>query len=223
MKEKRVNIAIDGPSGVGKTVMANMIAKKFNYKFLSSGNFYRIIAYNALKNNIDLTNEALINEAWKFEDIKILDDDSILFKNEDITKKIREDKISRSASIIAKFPLIRQKINKFIQEYAKKFRGVIIDGRDATYRILPEADVKFFLYANPEVRAKRRVNQDKEMGIESNYEEVLKSIKIRDYEDMNRAVDPLKVSEGSVMIDTSNMTVQENFEAMYKIILKELE
>lgn len=222
MNEKRVNIAIDGPSGVGKTIMATMLAKKLNYKFLSSGSFYRIIALNALENNLDLKDENLINDAWNFDDIEILADDSLIFKGQDVTKKIREDIVAKSASQIAKFPLIRTKVNQFIQSYATKNKGIIVDGRDATYRILPNAEVKFFMSASPEIRAKRRMLQDAQMGIESKYEDVFESIKKRDYEDINRSIDPLKVSEGSIEIDTSNMSIEENFEVLYQEILKRI-
>ncbi|ACF07193.1 cytidylate kinase [Metamycoplasma arthritidis] len=222
MKEKRVNIAIDGPSGVGKTIMATMLAKKLNYKFLSSGSFYRIIAYNALVNNLNLKNEEEVNSAWAFDDIEILDDDSLIFKGIDVTKKIREDIVAKSASQIAKFPSVRIKVNQFIQIYAKKNKGIIVDGRDATYRILPDAEVKFFMSASPEIRAKRRMLQDEQMGIHSNYSDVYESIKKRDYEDTNRPIDPLKVSEGSIEVDTSNMSIEENFEVLYQEILKRI-
>ncbi|WP_369085990.1 (d)CMP kinase [Metamycoplasma spumans] len=219
---KRINIAIDGPSGVGKTVMSNMLAKKLGYKFLSSGSFYRVVAYNAIINNINLEDEKAVNEAWNIEDLHVTEDDRIIFKDEDVSTKIREDNVSRGASSIAKFASVREKVNHFIQTFGAKYKGIIVDGRDATYRILPQAEVKFFLWATPEIRALRRVRQDKEMGIISNYEEVLESMKIRDYNDMNRKIDPLKVSEGSIEIDTTDMSIEENFEVMYNEVLKRL-
>ncbi|AWX69172.1 (d)CMP kinase [[Mycoplasma] anseris] len=222
--KKRINIAIDGPSGVGKTVMATMLAKKLNYKFLSSGSFYRIIAFNALKQNIDLADEKAVNNAWNFEDIEIFEDGTLLFKNEDVTKLIREDKVSQGASIIAKYASIRHKVNQFIQSYSKIKKGIIVDGRDATYRILPNAEAKFFLWASPEERTHRRMKQNQELGIDSNetFEEMLNSIKQRDYNDMNRDIDPLKVSEGSIEIDTTGMSIEENFEAIYKYVKEKL-
>ncbi|AWX42847.1 cytidylate kinase [Metamycoplasma cloacale] len=224
MKHKRINIAIDGPSGVGKTVMATMLAQKLNYKFLSSGSFYRIIAYNALIQNINLDDEQAINDAWDFHDIDIHDDGSFIFKGKDVSKEIRADEVSQAASKIAKYGSIREKINKFIQSYGAAKKGIIVDGRDATYRILPQAEVKFFLWASSEERALRRIKQNNELGIPSgSYEEVLQSIKERDYNDMNRKIDPLKVSEGSIEIDTSGMSIEENFEALYKYVKEKLE
>ncbi|TPE57379.1 (d)CMP kinase [[Mycoplasma] falconis] len=220
--EKRINIAIDGPSGVGKTVMSTMLANKLGYKFLSSGSFYRVIAYNALKENISLSDEEAVNSAWNIEDLHIDEKDRLIFKGEDVTTLIRQDEVSQAASSIAKYSSVRLKVNEFIQSFANKNKGVIVDGRDATYRILPQAEAKFFLWAEPEVRANRRLKQDLQMGISSNYDEVLASIKKRDYNDMNRDIDPLKVSEGSLVIDTSNMSVQENFDVMYDEILKRL-
>ncbi|MCV3753385.1 (d)CMP kinase [Mycoplasma enhydrae] len=219
---KRINIAIDGPSGVGKTVMANMLADKLDYKFISSGVLYRAIAYNALVNNIDLSDEQAINEAWDINDLLITEKNDVILKNEDITVKIREDKISLAASAIAKFSSIRAKVNKYIQNLGDTKKGIIVDGRDATYRILPKAEVKFFLWASPEIRAQRRVRQNNLLGIQSNYEEILESIKKRDYDDMNRDVDPLKVSEGSIEIDTSDLSIEENFRVMYNEVIKRL-
>ncbi|WP_373435051.1 (d)CMP kinase [Metamycoplasma equirhinis] len=215
---KKINIAIDGPSGVGKTVMSNMLAKKLGYKFLSSGSFYRVIAFNAIKQNLDFKNEKQINESWEFDDLNITEDGKIIFKGNDISLSIRNDEVSQAASKIAKFASIRKKVNLFIQDFANKHKGIIVDGRDATYRILPNAEVKFFLWASAEIRAKRRVKQDAEMGIISNYNDVLESIKIRDYNDMNRDIDPLKVSKGSIEIDSSNMSVEENFKVMLDIV-----
>ena len=213
---KKINIAIDGPSGVGKSVMSEMIAKKLNYKYISSGSIYRVIAYNAFINNLDTENENLINDAWKFEDIIFVDNNDVFFKNQNVGKVIREDNISKLASKIAKFKSIREKVNLYIQTV------VIVDGRDATYRILPNADVKFFLWASPEVRAKRRIKQNIELNIPSNYDEILKSIIERDYADSHREIDPLKVSEGSIEIDTTNMSIEENFNALYKEIEKRI-
>ncbi|AZZ65485.1 (d)CMP kinase [Metamycoplasma phocicerebrale] len=222
MSNKKINIAIDGPSGVGKTIMANMLANKLGYKFISSGTLYRTIAYNALKNNINLANEEAINKAWNIKDLFITEDDKIILNNEDITLKIREDKVSQAASSIAKFSSIREKVNKFIQKLGEDKKGIIVDGRDATYRILPNAEVKFFLWASPEIRADRRVKQDLELGINSNYKDILQSIKERDYNDMHRDIDPLKVSEGSIEIDTSNLSIEENFKVMYDEVMKRL-
>ena len=219
---KKINIAIDGPSGVGKSVMSEMIAKKLNYKYISSGSIYRVIAYNAFINNLDTENENLINDAWKFEDIIFVDNYDVFFKNQNVGKVIREDNISKLASKIAKFKSIREKVNLYIQTVAHNEKGVIVDGRDATYRILPNADVKFFLWASPEVRAKRRIKQNIELNIPSNYDEILKSIIERDYADSHREIDPLKVSEGSIEIDTTNMSIEENFNALYKEIEKRI-
>lgn len=221
MKNK-INIAIDGQSGVGKTVMAKMLAKELNYKFISSGNLYRAIAYNSLIKNIDLNNEQEINNSWNFNDLFITEDEKIFLNNEDITLKIREDKVSLVASLIAKFQSVRIKVNEFIQNFGNKNKGIIVDGRDATYRILPDAEAKFFLWATPEIRAKRRQNQNLLLGIESNYDEILESIKLRDYNDINRDIDPLIVSEGSVKIDSTNMSVEENFQVMLKEVKKRL-
>ena len=114
LNEKRINIAIDGPSGVGKSVISKMLAKKLNYKFLSSGNFYRIVAYNIIQKNIDPNISKNIISSTDFSLIEILEDETILYNEKDITKEIREDEVSKIASIIAKYQPLREKINHFI-------------------------------------------------------------------------------------------------------------
>ncbi|ENY68701.1 Cytidylate kinase [Metamycoplasma auris 15026] len=222
MKKNKINIAIDGPSGVGKTIMAKMLAKELGYKFISSGNLYRAVAYNAIQKNIDLTNEKEINDAWNFEHLHISNDERVFLDDIDISLEIRKDEISQAASSIAKFNSIRLKINDYIQNIGNKDKGIIVEGRDATYRILPDAEVKFFLWAAPEIRAKRRHRQNIILGIESNLQEILESIKIRDYNDMNRKVDPLKYTEGSIRIDSTDMSIEENFRVMLNEVLKRL-
>ncbi|WP_427902890.1 (d)CMP kinase [Metamycoplasma alkalescens] len=222
MKQKRINIAIDGPSGVGKTIMAKMLAKELNYKFISSGNIYRAIAYNAIQKNIDLENESEINNGWNFENLYIDENEKIFLNNQDISFEIRKDDVSLAASAIAKFNSIRLKVNEYIQKFGKENKGIIVEGRDATYRILPDAEVKFFLWAEPEIRAKRRYQQNIIIGIESNFDDILQAIKIRDYNDINREVDPLKYCEGSIRIDSTNMSIEENFRVMLDEILKRL-
>ena len=144
-KEIRINIAIDGPSGVGKSYISKMLDKELNYKFISSGNLYRAIAYNALVNNLDLNDEKLISDSFESSDLNILNDDSIIFKNENITEKLRANEVSKAASTIAKYQQVREKINHFIQQYSEANKGVIVDGRDATSRILPNAEAKFYM------------------------------------------------------------------------------
>ncbi|RMA77456.1 cytidylate kinase [Metamycoplasma subdolum] len=219
--KKKINIAIDGPSGVGKTVMSTMLAKKYDLTFISSGNIYRLIAYNAIKKGIKITEENLekINNAWKFEDIVYKSDGKIFLKGKDVSSNIRENEISIASSKVSKYKPLREKVNKYIQEIAKNVGGIIVDGRDATYRILPEADFKFYLDARAEIRANRRINQDILAGRKPiEFNKILEDIKNRDYEDMNRKVDPLKVSEGSVYIDTSNLSVDENLQAIVDVI-----
>ncbi|PZW01434.1 (d)CMP kinase [Metamycoplasma auris] len=222
MKNNKINIAIDGPSGVGKTIMAKMLAKELGYRFISSGNLYRAVAYNAIQKNIDLTNENKINDAWNFEHLYISKDEKVYLDKKDISLEIRKDEISQAASAIAKFNSIRLKINDYIQNIGNKDKGIIVEGRDATYRILPDAEVKFFLWAEPEIRAKRRHRQNIILGIESNLDEILESIKVRDYNDMNRKVDPLKYTEGSIRIDSTYMSIEENFRVMLAEVLKRL-
>ncbi|MDD1358753.1 (d)CMP kinase [Metamycoplasma hyosynoviae] len=219
MKNKKINIAIDGPSGVGKTCMAKMLAEKLNYRFISSGIFYRIYAYVCVQKKLDHSNEEQVSKALDFDDIKIADNDDIFLACKNISKDIRDEKISTIASHIAKFNSIRVKINQYIQKFSAEHKGIIVDGRDATYRILPDAEAKFFMWASPEIRANRRWKQNLALGINSNYEKILEQIKDRDFNDINREIDPLIVSPGSIQVNTDNMSIEENFKVLYDKIL----
>ncbi|QJG66979.1 (d)CMP kinase [Mycoplasma phocoenae] len=215
--KKRINIAIDGPSGVGKSSVAQLLAKHFGYFFISSGSLYRLTALLALRNNIDTKNEEAVSKLWRFEDVKIDEKENWYFKEENVTKQLRLDEVSQEASNVAVHPKIRKRVVNFLQWYSKSYPGLIIDGRDATYKILPDAELKIFLWADANIRAQRRVEQNKELGLISDYDIVLKQIKERDEQDMNREKDPLICSEGSIKIDSSNLTIEQVYEVIKKL------
>ncbi|AKF41426.1 cytidylate kinase [Mycoplasmopsis canis UFG4] len=205
----KVNIAIDGPSGVGKSTVSKEIAKRLGYTFINSGSVYRAIAKNAVDKGVDTRDVENVIKTLEVGMIKLLADDKIELRGVDISHQIRADYISQVTPNIAKIPEVREFVVDHIQYMTKKGKGYIIDGRDTTFKIMPHAEVKIFLWAEAEERARRRMIQNQELGYNTGFNEVLYDVKKRDEQDMNREVDPLHKTEDSVFIDCTELTIEE--------------
>lgn len=205
----KISIAIDGPSGVGKSSVAKAIAQKLHYTFINTGLMYRGLAYVCLQNNIDLENENQIMDFIETLKIEMFPNEIITVNDQDITSLLWVDKISLAASQVAKWPLIRRFCVKKQQEIARKHNGVIMEGRDIGSVVLKDAQLKIFLEANNETRVKRRVKQLLEKGQKVNSEEVLKNIIERDKRDLEREITPLIKVPEAISIDTSNLSLNE--------------
>ncbi|AKA50193.1 (d)CMP kinase [Mycoplasmopsis gallinacea] len=214
----KVNIAIDGPSGAGKSTVSKQLAEKLNYTFINSGSIYRAVALNAINAGADLKNHDQVISTLELGMVKLRENDTVFLKGEDVSLKIRAEYVSQSAATVAKIQEVRNFVVDFIQHMTKKSKGFIIDGRDTTFRIMPHAEVKIFLWADPEERAKRRWQQNKQLGYETNFEEVLYDVKKRDAQDMNREVDPLHKTEDSILIDCTHMTREEVIDKIVEIV-----
>lgn len=214
-----INVAIDGPAGAGKSTIAKAAAKQLNYIYVDTGALYRTIAYNAVKKNvIDDTNAviALLNDT-KVE-LKYIDGIQAVFLNgEDVSAYIRTPEISMGASKVSAIPEVRAFLLSLQQEIAKE-NDVIMDGRDIATVVLPNADVKIFLFASPECRAERRYKELVEKGENVKYEDVLADVNQRDYQDSHREIAPLKPSEDSIMLDTSKLNLDESIQLVIKTI-----
>ena len=214
-----INVAIDGPAGAGKSTIAKAAAKQLNYIYVDTGALYRTIAYNAVKKNvIDDTNAviALLNDT-KVE-LKYIDGVQAVFLNgEDVSAYIRTPEISMGASKVSAIPEVRAFLLSLQQEIAKE-NNVIMDGRDIATVVLPNADVKIFLFASPECRAERRYKELVEKGENVKYEDVLADVNQRDYQDSHREIAPLKPSEDSIMLDTSKLNLDESIQLVIKTI-----
>ncbi|WP_322909016.1 (d)CMP kinase [Mycoplasmopsis felis] len=206
---KKVNIAIDGPSGVGKSTVSKEIAKRLGYNFINSGSVYRAIAKNVVDNKVDSRDDKGVIATLKEGMIKLLDGDKIELNGVEISKDIRADYISQITPNVAKIPEVRQFVVNYLQQMTKRKKGYIIDGRDTTFRIMPHAEVKIFLWAQAEERAKRRVKQNAELGFNTEYKEILYEVQKRDEQDMNRDFDPLHKTEDAVYIDCTELTIEE--------------
>lgn len=214
-----INVAIDGPAGAGKSTIAKAAAKQLNYIYVDTGALYRTIAYNAVKKNvIDDTNAviALLNDT-KVE-LKYIDGVQAVFLNgEDVSAYIRTPEISMGASKVSAIPEVRAFLLSLQQEIAKE-NDVIMDGRDIATVVLPNADVKIFLFASPKCRAERRYKELVEKGENVKYEDVLADVNQRDYQDSHREIAPLKPSEDSIMLDTSKLNLEESIQLVIKTI-----
>ncbi len=206
---KKINIAIDGPSGVGKSTVAKEIAKKLDLVFINTGLMYRAIGYYCMNNNIDLDDEQKIAKSLKEINLNLLPNEKIELNNIDITSKLWSDQISLIASKVAKLPKVREFCVQKQQLIAKNNPGVVMEGRDIGSVVLKNAELKIFLEANNEIRTKRRVEQLFAKGMNVNEQDVLKNIIERDKRDSERDVTPLIKVPEAIVIDTSYLTLEE--------------
>lgn len=208
--EKHFNIALDGPSGAGKSTVAKALAKRLDIIYLDTGAMYRSLAYVAVKQGIDVNDEAAVKPMLDNLDMKIITGDSqqIIVNGENVTPFIREHYVSKAASDISALPSVRIKLVELQRKIAKN-DCVVLDGRDIGTYVLPDAKYKFFITATPEVRAKRRFEELKAKGDAPSYEKVLEDIKVRDFNDSHRAFAPLKQADDAVLVDTTNMSIDE--------------
>ena len=209
-----IKIAIDSPAAAGAGTLAKTISKHYNLFYLDTGKIYRMIAYLKFKFPKKFNQNFLKKKIMKLK-IKDLEN-----------KKLISDKIGTEASIISKNKAIRKLVHNFQINFAyyppKKFNGSCLDGRDITYKIIPDAEFKFFITANVKTRAIRRYKELKSMKKNILYSEVLKSIKKRDKNDYNRKISPLKKTKDSVLINTTNLSKRACFLKIKKIIDRKL-
>ena len=205
-------VAIDGPAGSGKGTITEIVSKELNLINISSGGAYRCVALLAIENNIEI---------WQKEKIlNVLNSSTIEFKNEngkDVTNRIKENDVANIVSQISSIKEVRFKLNEIFRQCAKG-KNVIMEGRDIGTYVFPNADVKLYLDASEEIRAKRRVRQNKEQGIETNYEEVLENLRFRDKNDREKEVGTLKQAEDAVYINSDDMTPQQEADEVIKVI-----
>ena len=210
-------ITIDGPAGAGKSTLAKEIAKRFGYVHLDSGALYRAIGYGCKLAGVDLKNREAVLEVAENLRIKLLPDGRVLLNGKDVTGKIRTPEGGFLASQVAQFPEVREIVVKLLRKIAEG-KKIVIDGRDAGTYIFPNADLKIYLTASPEERARRRYEELKKKGFNVSYEEVLKEVIERDRQDENRPFAPLRIPEGAVVIDTTGKTFEEVLKEVGRLI-----
>lgn len=213
-------VAIDGPAGSGKGTLAKKISKELNLINIDTGATYRCLAIKVLENNIDLNDEEKIIELSKKLNIKMDNEEHVYLDGKDVTKKIRDVEVTKIVSPISSIIKVRENLVELQRRLAQN-NNVVMEGRDITTVVFPNADVKIYLDATLEERVNRRVKQNKELNIDMSYEEIYENIKARDYNDMNKKVGALKRTDEQVYIDSTNLSIQEVFEIIKKEIEKE--
>jgi cytidylate kinase len=219
-----VSVAIDGPAGAGKSTIAKKVAASLGYTYVDTGALYRAVGLSVLRAGIDINNTEKFSELLKTIsiDLKYINSTQHVFLNgEDVSEKIRTPQASMMASNVAVIPLVREFLFSLQQSMAEKY-NVVMDGRDIGTVVLPNADVKIFLTASAEVRAKRRYDELIEKGQKVEYQEVLKDLKERDYQDANRKVAPLKQAEDAHLADTSDLSLDDSIELILNIVKNNL-
>lgn len=219
-----INVAIDGPAGAGKSTIAKAAAKELGFIYVDTGALYRAVAYNAFKNGVIDDEQGIISmlDDTKVELKYVEDVQSVYLNGEDVSGFIRTPEISMGASKVSAIPQVREFLLNLQREIAKT-NNVIMDGRDIATVVLPDAEVKIFLFASPECRAERRYKELVEKGENVSFDDVLKDVNQRDYQDSHREIAPLKPSEESIMADTSELTLQESIDLIVNTIKEKIQ
>lgn len=215
-------IAIDGPSATGKSTLAKALAKELSFIYIDTGAMYRAVGLYNIRKNIDLNNEADVVNTLKdiSIDIKYIDKEQRIFLNgEDVSSQIREEKVGMAASIVSTYKKVREVLVE-LQRSLANVQNVIMDGRDIGTVVLPNASLKIFLTASSEERTKRRYLELKEKGKDVSIEDVAKELKERDERDTKRANSPLTKAEDAILVDTTNMNIEQTIEHIKKLYEK---
>ncbi len=210
------NVAIDGPAGAGKSTIAKLVAEKKGYIYVDTGAMYRGLAIHFLDKGIQAEETEKVIEACKDADVKIQYENGtqqVYLNGTNITGRLRDEAVGKMTSKCSVIPKVREKLLDLQRDLART-QEVIMDGRDIGTGVLPGADVKVYLTASVETRAKRRYDELMAKGERCDLEEIARDIKERDFRDMNRETAPLKKAEDAVLIDSSDMTIEEVVEAI---------
>lgn len=210
-------VAIDGPAGAGKGTITKLVGEKLGLVNIDTGATFRCVALNMIQEHIDIQEEEKIEKMLNNINIEMHTDGKIFLNGEDVTHRIRENDVNGLVSPVSTLPVVRNKLLE-VQRNIAKGKNVIMEGRDIGTVVFPNADVKIYLDAAAEERARRRVLQNQEKGIESSYEEVLKGIKDRDKRDSTREIAPLKKAEDAIYVDSTNLSIEQVVNQIVKII-----
>ena len=215
-------IAIDGPSGAGKSTLGKMLAKNLNLLYLDTGAMYRVVGLAVLQNNLSFEDKAEIAEIAENSEIKLVGEPEnlqIFLNGTDVSNEIRTNEVGQAASIVSTISEVRRILvehQRTLGETAKN--GAVLDGRDIGSVVFPNADIKFFLTAKPEARARRRYEEDLANHRATTYEQTFAEIKTRDERDVSRSDSPLMIAEDATVIDTSELNLTEVFEQMTAVV-----
>lgn len=221
MRNKYLQIAIDGPAAAGKSSVAKKVAKELNFIYINTGAMYRAFTYAVIKAGLNPENEEESCRLIGKVDIVLFVDGTVMCNNEDVTHKIREFEVSSNVSYIASYPAIRKEL-VVLQRKLASIGNCVMDGRDIGTYVLPKADVKIFQIADVQERANRRFLENKEKGIPCTLEEVLEDLSKRNFIDSHRNFAPLKPAEDSIILDTTYMKLEEVSQKIISIVKEHL-
>lgn len=219
-----ISVAIDGPSGAGKSTLAKRLAKELGYLYVDTGAMYRSIGLYVLRQGVDPKDEAAVTALLPQIQIELRYVDGaqrVLLCGEDVSEAIRAENVGMATSAVSAHPPVRAFLLE-LQRGMARTHDILMDGRDIGTVILPNASVKIFLTASAEARATRRFRELQEKGVDTDFETVLEDIRRRDYQDSHRATAPLRQAEDAVLVDTSEMDLEESFQALKSLILSRI-
>lgn len=211
-----LRVAIDGPGGTGKSTIAKAVAARFGIEYIDTGAMYRSIALKTVRCGISADDVVGI-EKMLSDTVIDFADGKVTLDGEDVGGLIRTNEISMTASNVSKLTCVRAKVDE-VSKHLAATKNVVMEGRDIGTVVIPDAEVKIFMTAAPEIRARRRYDQLIEAGKEADYDAIFEEIKERDYQDSHRALNPLKQADDAVYLDSSDMTLEENIDAVSDII-----
>ena len=217
-----MNIAIDGPAGAGKSSIAKLVAERLSFIYIDTGAMYRTMALYFMNRGINTKDQMLVESRCEEIDIRIHyenGEQQIFLNGENVSVEIREEQVGNEASVVASYGKVWEKLVALQRSMAAS-SDVIMDGRDIGTVVLPDADVKIYLTASSAVRAERRYKELTEKGAVCDLKKIEEDIKIRDYQDMNREISPLKQAEDAVLVDSSDMTIEQVIEEIISIVEK---
>lgn len=221
MPNQGLIVAVDGPSGTGKSTTCRALAKRLDAKYVDTGAMYRVATLAVLRAGVDPADTAAVIEATTNLPLEVSDDpDStqVIFDGEDVSRVIREDEVTRNVSAVSAIPEVRQNLVELQRRLAAKAHRAIVEGRDIGTVVLADSPAKAFMTASAEVRAQRRHDQNLAAGIESDFDTVLADVERRDAADSSRATSPLRPAEDAVIVDTSDMTREEVLDALVAVV-----
>lgn len=215
-----MNIAIDGPAGAGKSSIAKLVAKKLSFVYIDTGAMYRTMALYFLKNGIDTKDQAQVSARCDDIDITLTyenGEQQVFLNGENVSREIRTEQVGNNASTVATYEKVREKLVA-IQRKMAASTDIIMDGRDIGTVVLPDAEVKIYLTASTAIRAERRYKELQEKGQDCELKKIEEDIILRDKQDMNREISPLRQAEDAILLDSSHMTIDEVVEKIISIV-----
>ena len=221
MPNEGLILAVDGPSGTGKSTTCRALAKQLNAKYVDTGAMYRVATLAVLREGVDPADTAAVMAATANLPLGVSDDpDSteVLLAGEDVSRVIREDEVTRNVSAVSAIPEVRENLVALQRKLARQAHRAIVEGRDIGTVVLADAPAKAFMTASAEVRAQRRQTQNEKAGIASDYETVLADVQRRDAADSSRKASPLRPAEDATLVDTSNMSPEDVLEALINVV-----